>query len=70
MEQTNMPFLCLAAVPRGKIDVMDHGQGRRANGHGGMCLLSKNIVHSAKVASLFGSHQEFGISHLSRRQER
>jgi pyruvate/2-oxoglutarate dehydrogenase complex dihydrolipoamide dehydrogenase (E3) component len=25
------------------------------------CLPSKNIIHSAKVASLFGRHQEFGI---------
>ena len=26
------------------------------------CLPSKNIIHTAKVASLFGRHQEFGIS--------
>jgi len=25
------------------------------------CLPSKNVIHSAKVASLFGRHQEFGI---------
>ena len=25
------------------------------------CLPSKNIIHTAKVASLFGRHQEFGI---------
>jgi pyruvate/2-oxoglutarate dehydrogenase complex dihydrolipoamide dehydrogenase (E3) component len=25
------------------------------------CLPSKNIIHSAKVASLSGRHQEFGI---------
>src|ERR1700751_1338281 len=25
------------------------------------CLPSKNVIHSAKVVSLFGRHQEFGI---------
>jgi pyruvate/2-oxoglutarate dehydrogenase complex dihydrolipoamide dehydrogenase (E3) component len=25
------------------------------------CLPSKNVIHSAKVASLFGRHQEFGV---------
>src|SRR5215475_10844745 len=25
------------------------------------CLPSKNIIHSAKVASLIGRHQEFGV---------
>ena len=25
------------------------------------CMPSKNIIHTAKVASLFGRHQEFGI---------
>jgi pyruvate/2-oxoglutarate dehydrogenase complex dihydrolipoamide dehydrogenase (E3) component len=25
------------------------------------CLPSKNIIHSAKVASLFARHQEFGL---------
>src|SRR5215472_14091145 len=25
------------------------------------CLPSKNVIHSAKVASLFARHQEFGI---------
>src|SRR5215472_15853432 len=25
------------------------------------CLPSKNVIHTAKVASLFGRHQEFGI---------
>jgi pyruvate/2-oxoglutarate dehydrogenase complex dihydrolipoamide dehydrogenase (E3) component len=27
------------------------------------CLLSKNIIHSAKVASYFRRSQEFGITH-------
>ena len=25
------------------------------------CLPTKNVIHTAKVASLFGRHQEFGI---------